>query len=191
MTNTLLCATGNKHKFALAQSAFAKHGINLEQIILDIDEIQGEDAELIVRDKAAKAFAAVGKPVLVTDDSWSIPALGGFPGAYMKSMNHWFTPDDFIRLTNTLTDKTIILQQYLIYQNEYETVLFRHDVPGVVLGEPRGNEGPPISKVVALRGSRYSIAETYDEGIVGDAQGDKDAYHQAAAWFAQTHKVTS
>ncbi len=52
--STLLCATTNAEKFALGQAAFAGHGITLEQVLVDIDEIQGEDADMILHDKAKK-----------------------------------------------------------------------------------------------------------------------------------------
>ena len=93
---TLLCATSNPRKFAIGKRAFSRFDITLQKVAIDIDEIQGEDPEVILRDKAVKAYEIVRQPVLVSDDSWSIPALGGFPGAYMKSMNVWFKPEDFL-----------------------------------------------------------------------------------------------
>jgi inosine/xanthosine triphosphate pyrophosphatase family protein len=180
----LLCVTGNKHKFDIGKQAFSKYAIELEQRVFDLDEIQGEDPELIIRDKARRAFDQVNEPLIVTDDSWSIPALRGFPGPYMKSINYWFTPEDFIRLTKELSDKTIILHQFIAYQDAYETVIFSSDVVGTFLPTALGKEGPSIMKVVSLNGDNgLSIAERYDKGIERDITGTNDAWHQVAKWY--------
>jgi inosine/xanthosine triphosphate pyrophosphatase family protein len=44
-TPNLVFATGNREKFAVAQITLADAGIELGQAAVDIDEIQGEDAE--------------------------------------------------------------------------------------------------------------------------------------------------
>lgn len=80
MTHHLIFSTGNPEKFAIGSQTCRGYGIELSQNSLEIDEIQGEDAERIVRDKADKAYSLIGEPVIVSDDSWEIPGLGGFPG---------------------------------------------------------------------------------------------------------------
>ena len=187
--HVLICATTNEMKFNLGKELFAKRGIELKQVVLDVAEIQGEDPEAIVRDKVQKAYAAVGRPVVVTDDSWNIPGLNGFPGPYMKSMNQWFTADDFVRLTRDLKDRRIFLNQFVAYQDEHELVIFRHDVPGILLTEPRGTYGPPILKAVVLDGDNdLSVSETYDQGKeheVDRLERHAGAWKQLAGWYAQ------
>jgi non-canonical purine NTP pyrophosphatase (RdgB/HAM1 family) len=183
----VLCATGNKEKFGIGQQLLKKYAIELEQVVLEIDEIQSEDVEKIIRDKAQKAYALLQQPVIVSDDSWTIPGLKGFPGPYMKSMNHWFTPADFIHLTQALTDRTIYLNQLVAYQDENETVIFRKDIPGVLLQEARGSYGPAIMKVVSLEADNgLSIAETYDQGKEHDDERlnrRSDAWKELALWL--------
>jgi inosine/xanthosine triphosphate pyrophosphatase family protein len=185
----LICATTNTMKFNFGKELFAMYDIELQQVVLDIAEIQGEDPEAIIRDKAKKAYAASGQPVLVTDDSWSIPGLNGFPGPYMKSMNQWFSADDFIRLTRDLKDRTIFINQFVAFKDELETVVFRHDIPGKILEEPRGNYGPPILKVVALDGDDgLSISETYDPGEEHETERlgrNAGAWQHLADWYAK------
>jgi XTP/dITP diphosphohydrolase len=162
----LLCASSNNDKFSLGQAVLARHGIELEQIVIDIDEIQGEEPELIVRRKAHDAFEKVGEPVVVTDDCWSIPALGGFPGPYMKSLNHWLSAEDFLHLADSLTDRTIVLQQLVAYCDEHETVVFRKDIPGTLLTELKGATGPVSQRIIALDiDNGLTVAEVFDKGI--------------------------
>lgn len=186
----IICVTSNDFKFAIGQANLAKFNIELEQRVADIDEIQGEDPEQIVRAKAMSAYQAVGQPVLVTDDSWNIASLRGFPGPYMKSMNHWFTPADFMRLMHGQNNRLITLEQWVAYQDENECVTFRKDLPGLILDEPRGDSGAPIMKVVSLEGDEgLSISQMYDAGKAHDDQRiDRgSAWFEFAKWYTQTH----
>ena len=180
----LYCATGNTHKFALGKIAFDKQGIDLEQVFIDIDEIQGEDAEVILADKARKAFESLGVPVLVSDDSWSIPALKGFPGAYMKSINHWFEPLDFLNLMTGKEDRTIYLDQYLAYIDGNEIMTFTKRLRGVIVDSPKGDTGPPIMRIVELEDDGMTIAEAYDAGLANRKGAERDAWKDAAVWYS-------
>ena len=186
---SLLCVTGNTDKFNTGRTWFNEFGVTLEQVVTDIDEIQGEDPELIIRDKAAKAFEATGKPVVVTDDSWSIPGLNGFPGPYMKSMNHWFTVDDFLRLTKDLKDRSIILHQFVAYQDEYECVVFSKDIPGTMLTEARGESGPAIKQIMVFDiDYGKTMSELEDSKTANDPVRLKkrgDSWEDLARWYSK------
>lgn len=75
--------TGNKGKLAEWQRLFPAD-IELEALDIDLDEIQSLDLEAIALDKAKRAFAHVGKPVLVEDVSAGLDNLGGLPGPFIK-----------------------------------------------------------------------------------------------------------
>ncbi len=182
--NTLTFVTGNDLKFHLAEKICREFGQELSQeAALDIPEIQAETGEPVARDKAQKAFEQLGHPVVVTDDTWVIPALKGFPGPYMKSMNHWFTPEDWLRLTGTLEDREIILRQVLVYQDEIEQVLFTVDIKGVMLREIRGVSPYPHNTIVSFDGGKHSFAEIYAEGKTID--NHHTAWHECAQWLKE------
>lgn len=177
----------------MGQTLCKKHGIDLEQVVLDIDEIQGEDPEKIVRDKAHKAFEATKKPVIVSDQSWNFVGLKGFPGAYMKSMNYWFSPQHFIDLMQHVEDRTVILYDFLAYSDEIETIIFRRDLKGIILTEPRGISGYPEQKVIAMDIDHgLSIAEVYDKGDGDNPDRFKDnssPWEDLAIWYNQKTTV--
>lgn len=180
-------STGNQQKFDIARAVCSPLGLELVQNTFDIDEIQGEDPEVIIRDKAQKAYEIVGGPVIVSDDSWNIPGLSGFPGAYMKSMDHWFRPEDFLNLTRSLTDRRIILIQMLAYQDaeHYQVFCIKHT--GELLPEARGSDGKPLQKVVAMPGDGgLSIAEAYEQGTVHAERDVAAGWRELADWYQQT-----
>ena len=145
----IIFATSNPDKMQIATSVCSTFDIKVEFVRLDIDEIQGEDAEVIVRDKAKRAYEQLNMPVVVSDDSWDIKALNGFPGAYMKSINYWFKPEDFIRLMSSIKDRRVTLHQYLAYTDGNITEVFTNDLNGVIVSKPRGKvERAPCMEVV-------------------------------------------
>ncbi len=186
----LLCATTNPDKFGIGQTSLKPYGIELEQIIIEIDEIQHEDATAIIEDKAAKAFSVLQKPVVVTDDSWSIAALGGFPGPYMKSINHWFAPEDFMKLMAGRKNRQIILHQLVAYTDGIQTVVFSGDYIGELVEKPRGAYGPAIMKVVAFpEDAGKTISELYDsEGVRAGGRRltqTGGAWHELGKWLKE------
>lgn len=173
----IIFATGNSEKFDIAKAVCEPLGVLLKQRALEIDEIQGEDSEVIIRDKVRKAFDLIQQPVIVSDDSWNIPGLHGFPGPYMKSMDHWLTPADFLNLTRPLIDRRIVLIQLLAYMDGKQQLLVRKEHTGALLTEARGNYGKPLQKVITMPGDNgLSIAEAYDRGTV---RAERDV---AAGW---------
>ena len=181
-------ATSNKEKIQIAQTVCAEAGIAIQPVALDIDEIQGEDPELIVRDKAQRAYEQLGMPVVVSDDTWDIPSLKGFPGAYMKSINYWFTSDDFLRLMKGVKDRKIILHQYLAYTDGNVTEVFKNDIPGQIINEARGkNEKSPNMTVIVLDSDNgKTIAEVFEQGedaVVARYKNRPDAWHGFVEWY--------
>lgn len=183
----MLCATGNNVKFNIGKHALARYDIELLQTKLNIDEIQHSDPVKIVAHKAKQAYQALKKPVLVTDDCWSIPALNGFPGGFMKYINDWFTPEDFLRLMEGKTDRTIYLEQYVAYCDGDEPHVFASRVPGKIITEARGEHGVSIMKVVCLEDDNgLTISETYDKGLEHDEvrlQARSKCWQEFATWL--------
>lgn len=190
--DTIYFASSNKDKVNIAKHACSSAGIKLEQAIIDIDEIQGEDPIPIITDKARRAYEILGKPLVVSDDTWDIPALNGFPGPYMKSINSWFSSDDFIRLMHGITNRKIILHQYLAFIDEDGVEIFTADLSGIVLNEAKGNDTKaPIKNVVAfdMDGGK-SLTEVYNsptELMNEQLSKRADAWPDLLNWYKQKY----
>jgi XTP/dITP diphosphohydrolase len=180
----LTFVTGNELKFRFAEELCSGMGVQLTQADFDMPEIQSEIGEVIARDKANKVFEKFQKPIVITDDSWIIPGLGGFPGPYMKSVNHWFTPEDWLRLTLPLEDREIILHQIAAYQDEFEQVVFAVDITGVLLTEIRGTSKWPHNTIVSFDGGKQSDAEAHAKGQSG-AIAHHSAWHELCKWLKE------
>ncbi len=136
--SSLIYVTGNDSKFMHAQEALMPFGITLIQEKVDTEEIQSDSIESVAHDKAKKAFTVLQKSLFVNDAGWIIPSLNGFPGPYMKFVNEWFSPQDFLNLMRDKTDRRIILRQVIVFTDGKMTKEFIHDETGEIVKEARG-----------------------------------------------------
>ncbi len=180
----ILFATGNARKINEANNTLEAYDITVKPIEIEIDEIQHHDPIEITKAKARSAFALLQEPVVVSDTSWSIPALGGFPGGYMKDVGLWWSEDDWITIMASHEDKTIICQEHLAYFDGEQLVHFSQDYDGFFLGKPQGllNEKESFERVASFDGIR-SLAE----GQAAARNGEKKLlahWQKFGEWFS-------
>lgn len=160
---TINYITGNKNKFTKVKAFFNNQGIKIRQQELPIFEIQSHDAIEITTSKARQAWEIIEQPLFVNDASWIIPALKGFPGAYMKYINEWFKPEDFSNLMKNKKDRSVILRDTIIYIDEAGQNIFTRDHQGEILEVPyNGKYEYPSDAIISLSKNKKSIAEESD-----------------------------
>lgn len=157
----LAFVTGNKSKYREMCAACQPAGIDIEQLILPVDEIQSHDPEKIATHKAREAFRLARRPVVVNDAFWNILALRGFPGAYMRYMNEWLKPEDMFKLMEGKADRTITCVETLVYYDGKRSKHFAQTFTGQIGTEPRG-VGSMIAQIVTLQGDTRTIGEIHE-----------------------------
>jgi non-canonical purine NTP pyrophosphatase (RdgB/HAM1 family) len=179
---TITFVTSNDVKFIVAKEVLNPRGYSLEQVRIDVPEIQDENIENIARDKAQKAFEIIKKPIIITDDGWSVPGLNGFPGPYMASVNKWFTSEDWLRLTKDLKDRRIFLHQTVVYQDDSSQHFFSKDIECELLTEVHAQNDYAHTGITRLKDGDKTIAEVINNGEA-ILSGQDNAYQELAAWL--------
>lgn len=175
----LFFITGNQIKVQEAQKYC--EGITFIQQKIELQEIQNSDIAAIALDKAQKAFEITKKPLVVSDNGWLIPAIKGFPGPFMKYINQWFEPQDFLNLMLYKTDRTIIARDVIVYMDKHGHHVIQRDMSGKILYTPKGASGHSLDKVISFSPSGKSIAEFKDEGGFG-FDDTENAWHLLSQW---------
>ncbi len=191
MTNdSLLFVTGNHEKLLQAQHVCAVYNISLEHKNIAIDEIQSEDSEQVAVKKAMAAFTQVNQPVIISDDSWHYHGFNGFPGAYMHSMNVWFTPQNFAALHRIAENKQVTQTKYLVYQDADQTKIWRTKLPGKLLEKPAGKSDHPSHTVIAMdHDDGLSIAQAITKfSNAPETRKSAEIWHQLAKWHLGLQK---
>lgn len=160
----LYFATGNSNKFYEASSICAEFDIELVQKSIDIHEIQHHDPIEITREKAKSAYLCLGKPVVVNDSSWAIPALGGFPGGYMKDVSVWLSAANFQALMRAQDDHRIYLTDTVMYYDGDELRGFSHRRAGTFMTNLETNPAAKFDSIVQMDGEPATIAEIIKKG---------------------------
>lgn len=172
--------SGNNDKFRNASKFMADFGITLHQDVLGLDEIQADSSQDIVIKKSTQAFAIVKQPLFVNDASWHIPALGGFPGPFMKYMVKWLTEGDILKLMKGKTDRTIILSDTIGYTDGNIQKVFNRQVKGMLLEQPEGEpNGPFITRLISFTDDGRSLASVRSEGFT---ERELPLWHEFAEW---------
>lgn len=186
---TLLFATTNPRKIAEANSVLTNFNIIVEPVALDIDEIQHRDPEVITKAKAKAAYAVTQQPVVVSDTSWSIPALNGFPGGYMKDVSAWFKDTDWLALMAQYEDRTIYVHEHLAYYDGTELHHFVADYKGKIAHEASGlkAEDESIERVAIMYGNK-TMASIKLENAIASAGEVLEHWEQFGKWYASLAK---
>jgi non-canonical purine NTP pyrophosphatase (RdgB/HAM1 family) len=135
----ILYVTGNPAKLRTAQNFLQGMGIEVEQGIVDITEIQSDSIEEIALDKAKKSFKILQQPLIVNDSGWFFLGLNGFPGPFMKYINDWFSAENYLDLTKNVKDRRVILKQVIVWTDGTEYKVFNHDTHCFLHKEIRGD----------------------------------------------------
>lgn len=117
--------TTNKLKFAIAERFFANNSeYELVQISQETPEIQAASCEEIAAFSAQHIAKEIGEPCVVMDAGFFIPALGGFPGPFVKQVNNWLSEEQILRMLTADDDRSIYLStQWLL---GFPTVRCKH-----------------------------------------------------------------
>jgi len=186
----ILFATGNSRKIEEANNTLSTYDINVKAIKIDIDEIQHNDPAEITKSKVRAAFEVTHAPVVVSDTSWEIPALGGFPGGYMKNISSWFDTEDWLALMARHEDKTIYCHEHVAYFDGEELQHFVSTYEGKFINEARGriDESESFERAVILYGDK-TMAEQLAQGDIASAGESLEHWKQFAEWFTKNSRV--
>lgn len=176
----LYYATGNAHKINTAKLYLKEFDIEIEGKKLDLVEEQSDSVEEVALSKATQAFEILKSPLIVTDAGWFINALNGFPGLFMKYINQWFRPEDFLKLIDGQNDRSIILKEGLCYIDKDGSKVFTQKVRGEILMQAYG-KGLPSDQIISLSNTGMSIAEARENGI--KSADDQPVWKEFARWY--------
>lgn len=180
----ILYVTGNSRKLAYARSVAEPFDVAIEQVQIELPEIQSHKPEEICIAKAQNAYAELRKPLVVCDYFWSITALRGFPGGYMKDIIEWFDPEDFLALMKGKKDRSVMLTDSVVYIDDVGFTVFQKQFPGIVTHEARGTGDVSCDPIIKFDGNNYTIAENIDRGK-SSRDLTKSAWHEFVQWYAQ------
>jgi inosine triphosphate pyrophosphatase len=132
----IFLVTGNSNKLREWQQIIPST-IDLQSVDVDLIEIQSDNPEEIVADKARRAYEQVGKPVIVEDVDAGLEILGGLPGPFIKFFNKRLGKDALYKLAGREGEKATVACTAGYYDGS-KMIIVRGEVSGTVVA-PRGD----------------------------------------------------
>ncbi|WP_369387241.1 non-canonical purine NTP pyrophosphatase [Streptomyces sp. CG1] len=142
---TVTMCTGNEGKFRTAQEHLAPWGVEVEQTVLELDEIQTTSVAVIAQHKARQAFELLRRPLFVEDSGFFIDEFKGWPGPMVKHALEAFGPDGLTHLaalTRTRSCRFASAAVYVDADGELHTFADDTRSPGTIAPVPDRGDGP-------------------------------------------------
>ena len=158
--------TRNPLKFAVAKEIMSEYGISLVRAPLETPEIQSLHGKKVCEFSARHAARQLNCPIVKSDVSYSISALNGFPGPYVKHINQWLTAKDLLKLMSGKKNRRATIIDYVSYAEPSGKVrTFIGRFSGRIASCANSRRGTPIDQLFIHEGyktpqSHLSSAKT-------------------------------
>lgn len=158
----LVFVSKNEFKHAEASRYLATLNIEVEKSDLEIHEIQTIDTEALVRDKASRAFNALGRPLFVEHTGLYLDMLNGFPGGLTDVF--WTTLGKQ-RFAEHFSSETAFVRAvtYIGYVDGRRIHLFKGELEGRIVSPPRIDHGFQWDCVFQPNGHKQTFSEMGDK----------------------------
>ena len=133
-------------------------GTNHKVSTIDVTEIQSLDLDQVITAKAKAAYAKIKKPVLVTDVSLEIEALGSLPGPFVKFFLKTLGEEGTVRLIKGKSTKTKVTDAVGIYDGKILKI-FKGSVYGHLVPKKRGKNGFGFDFVFVPNGYKKTYSQ--------------------------------
>ena len=156
MPEPLLFVSSNPGKVREVEAIL---GIPVTQLPLDLPEIQALDVETVVTDKARRAFAAAGAPVVVEDTGLYLDALHGLPGALVRWFLVTIGPAGICGLIPPGADRAATARSAVAICDEQGIEVLTGETRGAIVAGPRGNQGFGWDPIFCPEGATRTFGE--------------------------------
>ena len=150
--------TGNPNK---VKEAGAILEIDLKQVELDgLYELQTNDLNALVRNKAQQAYDSLQVPVLVEDSGLLFSAWNGLPGALVKWFEESVGCAGMLKMLENFTERKAVAMCYVALQKSPNEVLIAEGrVTGTIAETVRGENGFGWDVIFIPDGEKRTFAE--------------------------------
>lgn len=159
MTVELLFISGNVDKTLEVKEILAPFEVSISAVAMTIAEIQTEDLQELVRNKALQAFERVGRPLLVEHTGLYLNHLNGLPGGLTAIFWDRLKADRFCELFGNTPDPRLVVKTMVGYVDGRRIHLFEGEVAGRVAPTPAGDRGFEWDCVFIPEGYEGTYAE--------------------------------
>jgi len=154
----------NKRKIQDAQKAADLLNLKMEvsRIDYDIEEIQSENDEKLVKDKVIKAFKVLRRPVCVEQTGLYIEEFGNLPGGLTSIVWDNLGADNFCKFFSRETNK-VLMKSTVGYCDGKNVKVFSGESYGKISSKPTGLREERLDRVFIPNGHSMTLSDLGEE----------------------------
>jgi XTP/dITP diphosphohydrolase len=156
--------TSNVHK-AREVAATLEGVIEVEHIPLECPEFRHDDVGEIARGKAAFAYNALKRPLIVDDTAFYIDALNGFPGPYAAYVLSTLGNQGILKLMEGVKDRSAHFETAIAYADDRGIRIFRGRIDGTIV-LPRGTGGFGYDPIFSWNGMTLAELPLSEKSLI-------------------------
>jgi XTP/dITP diphosphohydrolase len=151
--------TRNPGKFRELSELIDSSKYKLLQDSTEINELQTEDMDALIRDKILKAFEKVRRPLVVDHTGLHFDLLNGFPAGLTSVFYDKLKPEGIASLIGKSANRKVTAVTLIGYCDGKKIHMFKGQIDGLVSDAPRGDEGFQWDKIFIPNGYDKTFAQ--------------------------------
>ena len=151
--------SSNPYKLEEFTALLGERGYSIYTSSLKIYEIQTEDVEQLVEDKAIQAFNRLGRPLVIEHTGLSLNRLNGLPGGLTQMFWDRLEGDRFSALFGASPGNEATARTKLAYCDGRKLWKFEGTISGKIIAGPRGDRHFQWDTVFVPDGETRTFAE--------------------------------
>ena len=179
----LAVVTSNANK-AREVAAYFTGVLEVEHVPLECPEFRHADVGEIARGKAAYAYEALARPLIVDDTGLFIDALRGFPGPYAAYVQDTIGNAGVLKLMEGVGDRSAHFETAVAFAREDGIRIFRGVLPGTIVA-PRGSGGFGYDPIFAYEGRTLAVMPLAEKSRISHRARALEAFR---AWITQERR---
>lgn len=131
--------SGNEFKIQEARTILKSFEIDIIPVQIKLEELQTEDTNNLIKDKALKAYKEIGRPLFVEHTGLYLDSMNGLPGGLTQIFWDKLKADRFSELFGSSIAKSVKAKTIIGYLDGKQFFPFEGEIDGTISSEPRGN----------------------------------------------------
>ena len=151
--------SSNEFKIKEATGILKDVDIEVVPVKFKITELQTNDIDLLIKDKALKAFKEIGRPLFVEHTGLFLSYLNGLPGGLTQLFWDTLQADRFSELFGRSSDPSVTAKTVISYCDGKNLHFFKGEIEGQISPSPRGKRDFQWDCVFIPEGFKETFAE--------------------------------
>jgi XTP/dITP diphosphohydrolase len=186
MKSELRFLTRNDGKLQELRSMIAATDYTLVGDATEINELQTDDAEHLIRDKVLRAFDIVRRPLIVDHTGLAFELMNGFPAGLTSVFYDKLQPIGIAALIGKSSNPSVTATTWIGFCDGQRIHVFKGCLRGTIAQEPRGAEGFQWDTVFIPDGHDKTFAELGNDKK-NEISMRRRAFDQLAAFLKRGH----